>query len=74
MRCILVNDAHLKAGAYCSYCRTRIRDSYIREIGTRFLYCDFECYRGAAESVALSPTEDGAVAKPLPANAWQSGS
>ena len=37
MRCILVNDANLKADACCTYCRKRIVDSYIREIGNRLL-------------------------------------
>jgi hypothetical protein len=45
MRCILVNDARLKAEAYCTYCRKKIGDNYIREIGSNFLYCDYDCYQ-----------------------------
>ncbi len=59
MRCILVNDAYLKTEAYCAYCRKKIGDSYAREIDSRFLYCDYECYRRTAELLILSPA-DGA--------------
>jgi hypothetical protein len=59
MRCILVNDANLKTEAYCAYCRRKIGDSYAREIDSRFLYCDYACYRGATEQLLLGPL-DGA--------------
>jgi len=44
MRCILVNGARLKADACCWYCREPIGDSYVREIDTRRVYCDHDCY------------------------------
>ena len=61
MRCIIVNGANLKAGAYCANCRNKIGNSYIREIGTRLLYCDFRCYCDAAEMPAagLDPRRAG---------------
>lgn len=65
MRCILVNDANLKAEAYCIYCRKKIGDSYAREIGGRFLYCDFDCYRRGTETTTLP---SGYVAPPV--NTW----
>ncbi|HUD87752.1 MAG TPA: hypothetical protein VMR17_14970 [Xanthobacteraceae bacterium] len=57
MRCILVNDAYLKTEASCAYCRKKIGDSYAREIDSRFLYCDYDCYRGASQVLILSPAE-----------------
>jgi hypothetical protein len=55
MRCILVNDAKLKAEAYCTYCRNKIGDSYIREIGSKFLYCDYACYQ-SGDARAVQPS------------------
>lgn len=65
MRCILVNEANLKAGAYCTCCRKPIGDSYLREIGTRFLYCDYDCYQTGSAAAAL-PSDY--LLSPL--NAW----
>jgi hypothetical protein len=44
MRCIIVNDANLKAETACSRCGKQIGESYIREIGSRLIYCDYRCY------------------------------
>jgi hypothetical protein len=49
MRCIVVNGAKLKADACCAHCHSRIGQNYIREIGSRLMYCDYGCYRGAVE-------------------------
>ena len=54
MRCILVNDASLKTGAGCTHCRRAIAESYVREIGSKFLYCDFNCYQCATEIPMLN--------------------
>lgn len=64
MRCILVNDANLKADTCCSYCRKQIGNSYIRELGARFLYCDYTCFRSATAIVAIPS------GYPLPLSAW----
>ena len=54
MRCVIVNGARLKAQVFCAHCGEEIDDSYIREIGTRTVYCDFHCYSVALEtSVAV---------------------
>lgn len=53
MRCIVVNGANLKAGAFCAHCRARIGESYLRELGTRLLYCDFDCYSDAVETSSV---------------------
>ncbi len=49
MRCIIVSDGSLKADAHCAYCHRRISDSYVRKIGTCFVYCDYGCYQNAEE-------------------------
>jgi hypothetical protein len=53
MRCILVNDANLKADTRCTYCRKSIAESYAREIGSRFIYCNFNCYQLATETAVI---------------------
>jgi hypothetical protein len=50
MRCIIVNGANLKAQAFCAHCSQEIGNSYIREIGSRLIYCDFRCYSVALET------------------------
>lgn len=54
MHCILVNDASLKTGACCTQCGRTIGKSYVRKVGNKFLYCDFNCYEGAVETPVLS--------------------
>jgi hypothetical protein len=55
MRCVLVSDANLKADACCTYCRTKIGDSYVREIGSRFIYCSFDCFQDVAATPIAVP-------------------
>jgi hypothetical protein len=50
MRCVVVNGAHLKAETSCAHCGDKIGQSYVREIGSRLIYCDFQCYRAAVEN------------------------
>lgn len=50
MRCIMVNGAKLKAETLCARCGGQIGDGYVREIGSRLIYCDFHCYSTAAET------------------------
>lgn len=54
MRCVMVNGANLKAQAFCAHCGDEIGDSYIREIGTRLVYCDFDCYSVALETSVVT--------------------
>jgi hypothetical protein len=63
MRCIVVIDGNLKADTCCAHCQRRISDSYAREIGTRSIYCDYDCYQSAEEAAIL--------ARSLPANTWK---
>jgi hypothetical protein len=50
MRCIIVNNANLKAEASCAHCGGRIGNGYVREIGSRLTYCDYRCYSVAIKS------------------------
>jgi hypothetical protein len=52
MRCVMVNGAKLKAETYCAHCSNRIGETYVREIGSRLIYCDYLCYSLAVESSA----------------------
>lgn len=54
MRCVIVNGAKLKAQVCCARCGRAIGDSYIREIGSRRIYCDFHCYSGSLEISVLT--------------------
>ena len=53
MRCVLVNGAKLKAQTSCAHCSRAIAESYVREIGSLRVYCDFRCFGIAAESAAV---------------------
>lgn len=55
MRCIIVNDANLKSDAACAHCRNKIAESYIREIGSRRIYCDYHCYEADEKVPAMAP-------------------
>jgi hypothetical protein len=48
-RYVLVNDANLKTRTHCAQCGTEIGQRYVRAIGGRRVFCDFACYRCAAE-------------------------
>jgi hypothetical protein len=50
VRCVFVNGAKLKADTSCTHCSNKIGDSYVREIGSRLIYCDFRCYDVAVET------------------------
>jgi hypothetical protein len=65
MRCIIVNDAYLKAEAFCAHCGNRIGGSYVREIDTRLIYCDYRCY-----GVALKTSISALGYRALALSAW----
>lgn len=54
MRCILINGAQLKANTFCAHCGSKIRDSYVREIGSKLIFCDYQCYSMATDSAAAN--------------------
>jgi hypothetical protein len=41
---VLVNGRTPRPQSFCALCCGSIGDSYLREIATRFSYCDHECY------------------------------
>lgn len=49
---VLVNDRTPFRQTWCLQCCERIGGSYLREIGTRLPYCDYECYALFREAVA----------------------
>jgi hypothetical protein len=65
MRCVLVSEANLKADTCCTYCRKKIGDSYAREIGSRYIYCNYDCYEHAAVTPLVA-----VGSRKLPANSW----
>jgi hypothetical protein len=50
MKFVLVNDRALKNG-YCAMCCEAIRAEYLRDLETRFGYCDHHCYSVHCESL-----------------------
>jgi hypothetical protein len=65
MRCVVVNGASLKAETRCARCGSRIAESYIREIGNRLFYCDYECFGIAVQSSVQALAE-----RPPMLSAW----
>jgi hypothetical protein len=53
MRFIFVNGRTPRDDAYCALCSDTIRGSYVRELKTRRLYCDAQCFRGHIKSFWL---------------------
>lgn len=54
MRFMLVNDRQPKADAYCGLCCDPITESYVREVQTRLLYCDAQCFAGHVSMAILA--------------------
>jgi len=69
MRCVLVNGARLKIDTHCSCCRRQISDSYVREIGTRLIYCGHDCYCQAVGAPTVTPQY-----RAQPLRSWRLGS
>ena len=44
MRVVLVNDRTPFRKTFCLQCCEPIGSGYVREIGTRIPFCDYECY------------------------------
>jgi hypothetical protein len=65
MRCIIVNDAYLKAEAFCAHCGNRIGESYVRKIGSGLIYCDYRCY-----AVALKASTAALGYRPPAISTW----
>ena len=53
MRCIIVNGARLKTEMRCTHCGRKIGHTYLREIGSRLIYCDLTCYSLAVKGALV---------------------
>lgn len=49
---VLVNGRTPFRRTYCMQCCEPIGGSYLREIGTRLPYCDYQCYALFCEALA----------------------
>jgi hypothetical protein len=49
VRYVLVNDANLKTNVCCAQCGTKIGQHYVRDTGSRSVFCDYVCYICAAD-------------------------
>lgn len=54
MRFVLVNGRTPSPHSFCARCCEPVGTSYLREIGTRFSYCDERCYADDCKD-ALAP-------------------
>ena len=46
IRFVVVNNRVPRADALCALCGTKIRQTYVHELQTHFLYCDAQCFAG----------------------------
>lgn len=53
MHFICVTDRVLQEH-FCALCTKSVETPYVREIGTRLIYCDHGCYRGHVEVAVLA--------------------
>ena len=44
MRFVLVNGRTPCSQSFCAWCCDRIGNSYLRDLATRFSYCNHDCY------------------------------
>ena len=50
-RFVLVNERMPRNDAQCALCGGTIGNGYVRDFRTRLIYCDTQCFAGAAYSV-----------------------
>lgn len=62
MRFVLVNGRTLSRQSFCVLCSEPIDQDYLRDIGTRHCYCDFNCYALHCDRSAVVRPEDRAKA------------
>ena len=43
---VVVNNRVPRADALCALCGTKIRQTYVHELQTRFVYCSAQCHAG----------------------------
>jgi len=54
MRSIFVKGAKPKDDPHCSCCRKEIANSYVREISSRRVFCDYDCYSSVITASVLT--------------------
>jgi hypothetical protein len=54
MRFLFVSDRAPRAPSTCAHCSTSIGISYLRDLPSKRLYCDYACYLKAAVPFALA--------------------
>jgi hypothetical protein len=58
MRFALVNGRSPREDCFCVMCEELIGASYLREVGTKLVYCDQNCYADHCQSAALALAND----------------
>jgi hypothetical protein len=51
MNFVLVNGRRPHPQSFCALCCDPIREGYVRELATRFSYCNYKCYLGHRDVV-----------------------
>jgi hypothetical protein len=58
MRFALVNGRSPRADSFCATCEQLIGASYLREVGTKLVYCDQNCYADHCKSAVPALASD----------------
>jgi hypothetical protein len=66
MRFVLVNGRTPQPQSFCALCCEPIVDSYLREIATRFSYCDRNCYLSRSKMSVLALPHYGSATPAVP--------
>jgi hypothetical protein len=53
VRFILVHGRTPRSRSLCVMCDQPVGMNYLREVGTRLIYCDYDCYAAHCESAVL---------------------
>lgn len=54
MRFVLVIGRTPRPRSFCALCCEPVGQSYLREIGTRLLYCDHDCYADHCQTAVVA--------------------
>jgi hypothetical protein len=61
MKFVLVNGRSPRPQSFCALCCESIGEGYLREIATRFSYCDHNCYIAHCKVVRADHQDPGAI-------------
>jgi hypothetical protein len=53
VRFILVNGRKPRSRSCCVLCNQPVGTTYLREVGTHLIYCDYDCYAAHCENAVL---------------------